>query len=1160
MVAKNYGLVTSIAELAEYCEKLIAEQKPIGYDLETGYHGPPVKKGSVRIETNLIAGFSFTNSQQWARYAPLNHDMADNLDNLEAAKLLWPLMNSGLIVAHNAGFELRNMARFFREQLSDDPIFGEAVRKTKGYFKVLSDTWIESFLIGMEKAHGLKALVESLFGHKMIKIEELFDLPANKMNTLRFNELELEPKVVDYACEDALWCLAVHEHYYPMLADKFLYKVDMELMYVLCDMEEFGIKFDWELFRRTREQAEAYIEKINQEIQEDLSEMVGEPVSINLGSSPQLSDVLYNKLGMSTTRMTKGSKDSGIKKMSTDAIALEALSRQYPVVKKIHEWKGLKKLLTSYLIKYEKEYGYAPDGMVHPGLNQAFVVTGRFSASDPNYQQAPKDGIEEFINEDGVLNRKNGEKTGKTYSHWYELRTGESFKFNFRDAIIAPDDYYILGFDLSQAELRAIAGEAGERALLDAFESGVDVHSATAALMLRKDISEVTKEDRAIGKTAQPLDSKILTPSGWKFMRDLQAGDQVIGSSGKSVKIKAIIPKGIQKVYRVTTTDGATAESCGDHLWTVRNMNTKSRAWTTQPLNDLMRKGIHGKRGQLRYELPARAVVDYEMSPELPLDPYVLGLLLGDGGFTHSWAATYGSADPELLEAVTSEHIRLGGRVGKREETSLGFEVIYLSSGEKYSPNQTTAILRGLGLWGKRGEVKFVPEAYMKASPADRLSILQGLLDTDGTVQSSGAMFRVTSEQLALDVQELARSLGGSASIRKFKPTPTGFGVAGRQLPQWRVYLRLPKELEPFRLSRKITSRAPVVKGFRVGIKSIEFSRETEVQCISVEAEDGLYVTDDFITTHNCNFALLYGMGAKSLADRLAISVMEAEELFELYFSAYPNIKVWVDRQIEFGRNNHYVLTKFGRRCPIWAYESDKHWIRSGGDRNAFNYPIQGAATGDYPRIAMVRVHKAIAAAGLADKIKLVMNVHDALEFYVHRSVDLKTAINIIRPAVVFPVDGWPDMVADWHIGQKWGSVKDITLKDDGSIWIKKGEMLAPADSEEISIAPVEVKPVEIDSVQPEVFQDEHTPVSLVVELTELPETDSYKRFIDLLKANQGSNKIVLKTPEGDVELPITTSLGTESQARISLALGGARVYCPVEDIDPSDIFAGMVL
>jgi DNA polymerase I-like protein with 3'-5' exonuclease and polymerase domains len=815
MSSKNYDLVRSLDELGDFFTKMIDEGKPVGFDIETGYHGPPVKKGAVRTETNLIAGFSFTNSKQWARYAALNHDLSENLDNYGAAKLLWPLMNSGLIVAHNAGFELRNLARFFRDLLSNDPIFGEAVRKARGYFKVRSDTWVESFLVGEEKSHALKPLVLSLFDHKMIQIEELFtELPANRMNTMRFNELELTPKVVEYACEDSLWCLEVHNKYYPQVSGMFLYKVDMEIIYVLCDMEDFGLKFDWELFRETREKAEVFVELLNAEIQEDLTEMAGEPININLASSPQLGGVLYGKLGMSTTRMTKGSRDTKDPKMSTDAIALEALSRQYPVVKKIHDWKGIQKLLTSYLKKYEKEYGYAPDGMVHPGLNQAFVVTGRFSASDPNYQQAPKDGIEEFLDSQGNLNRKSGEKTGRTFSHWYELRSGETFKFNFRDAIVAPDDYYILGFDLSQAELRAIAGEAGEQALLDAFEQGIDVHSATAALMLGKDISEVTKEDRAIGKT--------------------------------------------------------------------------------------------------------------------------------------------------------------------------------------------------------------------------------------------------------------------------------------------------------------------------------------------------------------CNFALLYGMGAKSLADRLAISIPEAEQLFRAYFSAYPNIKVWVDKQIEFGRKNHYVLTRFGRRCPIWAYESDKHWIRSGGDRNSFNYPIQGAATGDYVRIAMVRAHKAIAQAGLSDKIRLVMNVHDALEFYVHRSVDLKVAVDLIRPQVVFPIDGWPSMVADWHIGQKWGSVKDIILKDDGSIWVKKGEMLIPPSEElsEGSSFAVEASAEEYPAQLPEeeVELSEDSSGRLVVELSQLPEAASYKSFVSLLKSRPGHNKITIKTPEGDVDLPITTSVGVEEQPKISMLLGGARVYFAEEEIDPMSVLAGMSL
>lgn len=207
----------------------------------------------------------------------------------------------------------------------------------------------------------------------------------------------------------------------------------------------------------------------------------------------------------------------------------------------------------------------------------------------------------------------------------------------------------------------------------------------------------------------------------------------------------------------------------------------------------------------------------------------------------------------------------------------------------------------------------------------------------------------------------------------------------------------------------------------------------------------------------------------------------------------------------------------------------------------------------------MVRAHKAIAQAGLADKIKLVMNVHDALEFYVHRSVDLKVAVNLIRPAVVFPIDGWPNMVADWHIGQKWGSVKDIVLKDDGSIWIKKGERLCPPDSEAQDVPAVQEAELEISSYEPEIFEsvDQETSV-IAIELTKMPEAEGYKRFVAMLRANPGSTKVLLKTPEGELELPLTTSLGMESQNVISMTLGGARVFVPVAEVDPGDVFAGM--
>jgi hypothetical protein len=141
-----------------------------------------------------------------------------------------------------------------------------------------------------------------------------------------------------------------------------------------------------------------------------------------------------------------------------------------------------------------------------------------------------------------------------------------------------------------------------------------------------------------------------------------------------------------------------------------------------------------------------------------------------------------------------------------------------------------------------------------------------------------------------------------------------------------------------------------------------------------------------------------------------------------------------MSKQIERGNKYGYVTSKFGRKLPIWEYQSDKRWIYQKGDRACVNYPIQGAATGDYMKIAMVRAVVAIKKAGLADKIKLVMNIHDALEFYVHKSVDPQEAIAVLKPAVVFEVPGWPAMKADWHLFRKWGSPTEIDVNDDGSL------------------------------------------------------------------------------------------------------------------------------
>ncbi len=838
MGLRNYGLVGSLDELAGLCDRLLQGDGPIAGDIETGYLGPDREKGSLHPETSIIAGISFTNSTDWARYVALAHDdTSANLDNEQSARLLWPVAASGRLVAHNSSFESRNLSRWFLRHLADDPTYGAAVRASNGYFPVHSDTLVESYLAAEYPSFGLKFLVKAMFGHEMVELHELFpDLPKNRRKMLRFNILDPhDPKIISYACEDSVWALAIHEHYYERVRRDYslLYQAEMGVLEAVCEMEDFGVRYDWGFMRRGLDELRAFRDSFNAEIMHELTEMTGTPTAVNLGSPKQISDLLFGQLGLRTSRYTASTRNlpPAQRKMSTDKIALERLAKQYPVVRKITEWKEMRRLDGTYLDKYQSLYDYAPDGRTHPNHLTCFVVTGRFAVSDPPYQQSPKVyhfDLEPARQAHAAHADAHGPKCTCTDSA-YQPPAGSCFRFNFRDAICAPDDHYILGFDLSQAELRAIAGEANETALLEAFATGQDVHTLTAALMLKIPIEAVDKDQRAIGKTM--------------------------------------------------------------------------------------------------------------------------------------------------------------------------------------------------------------------------------------------------------------------------------------------------------------------------------------------------------------NFALLYGMGVKSLADRLAIPIEEAQALYDTYFAVYANIAAWAEKQREHGKTHGYVTSRFGRRLPIWEYASEKHYIRQTGDRACVNYPIQGAATGDYVKIAMVRARKALRAAGLADRVHLVMNVHDALEFYVHRSLsDPAALIRLLTDAVIFAVPGWPAMQADWHIGKRWGSLMDVTLTGDGRLLVKgeKVTEIRPSvevdedTGEEVEALP-EVDPdalrAAVEIVRPRQPMGESMAGSaeakrVIVALAEMPDEGGYRRFIDLLHARPGPHTVLLRTPEGELDVtpPGGSDLHPGDLGQVCLLLGTARILHDAADVEPGALVADLAL
>ncbi|NUT43447.1 MAG: phosphate starvation-inducible protein PhoH [Thermoactinospora sp.] len=359
---------------------------------------------------------------------------------------------------------------------------------------------------------------------------------------------------------------------------------------------------------------------------------------------------------------------------------------------------------------------------------------------------------------------------------------------------------------------------------------------------------------------AMPLGTGVLTPDGWRSIGELQVGDLVIGSNGEPTPVLGVYPQGEKPIYRLFSQDGASVLASDEHLWTVRTRDDADRGkpWRvmeTQELIGDLRTAHHRK-----WELPLLTAPVCFPERSVPMDPYALGLLLGDGCVTGSTTPSYATDDPELAQAL---------------ETALPDVVVRWRGGPDYVLNRVrqpgdqmtitnpvTAVMRELELDGCTAATKFVPEVYLHNTADVRLAVLQGLLDSDGGPATQAGRtcrigFSTISPRLRDDVMFLVQSLGGVAYARTRTTEELTPGRArGREVRHRHdahvLDIRLPAGLAPFRLARKARTYAEHGGGRPMRyIDRIEPRGTAECVCIQVAAEDSLYVTEDFLLTHN---------------------------------------------------------------------------------------------------------------------------------------------------------------------------------------------------------------------------------------------------------------------------------------------------------------------
>jgi hypothetical protein len=336
----------------------------------------------------------------------------------------------------------------------------------------------------------------------------------------------------------------------------------------------------------------------------------------------------------------------------------------------------------------------------------------------------------------------------------------------------------------------------------------------------------------------------VMCPSGAVRIEDISVGDRVIGSSGRATRVHGVYPRGTLPVYKVEFNDRTSVTVDGDHLWAVQSVQNGHRhpdSWLVKSTSELMENLVDGA-GNCKWKIPLVKPVHFKKGKPLALDPYLLGLLLGDGDMKGRTA--YTSCDDELVGHVR-RLLPPGAVLTHLTRCEYGIK----GDGTVHGNPLTTA-LRQLGLFGANSYTKFIPESYLYASPADRLALLRGLMDTDGNAGHKGANEYVSaSGALADGVVLLTQSLGGTA--RRSVKT-----VNGRAYH--RVYVKLMEC--PFLLARKAQAWVPPTKyPPNRNIKSITACGAAEVTCIAVDAPDELFVTEGFVVTHNTVVALAAG-------------------------------------------------------------------------------------------------------------------------------------------------------------------------------------------------------------------------------------------------------------------------------------------------------------
>ena len=368
---------------------------------------------------------------------------------------------------------------------------------------------------------------------------------------------------------------------------------------------------------------------------------------------------------------------------------------------------------------------------------------------------------------------------------------------------------------------------------------------------LNKELMTLFLSGGGTGK-AQPLDAIIKTPQGWTQMQNIKIGDTVCTPNGQTAKVIQLHPQGNKDIYKIHFSDNTSTEACLDHLWLTqtskdRDKKRKGSLKTTKQILETLKRGNSNKNNHfIPITKPTKGI-----NNTLPIEPYTLGAIIGDGSLNQRY--------PTLI--LGKEDIDIAAYIEKFSGLKLNPKFKPEKNCYNISLTEIKEKIKKLNL-NTLSNKKIIPNEYLISNIQNRTKLLQGLLDTDGTISSQGAVeYSTTSKILAKQIKELSQSLGCTTKITSRIGQYTKNNKTIKTQTNYRVFIKIPNSLNPFLTKRKKNKFQQRTKYHPTrAITKIEFSHNSKTQCITLDSKEGLYLTNDYIVTHNSLNMAIFGL------------------------------------------------------------------------------------------------------------------------------------------------------------------------------------------------------------------------------------------------------------------------------------------------------------